>query len=119
MRKTQILFCVPDVEAQTNSTTFLTDSTDITRIHFSSRLNLKQRSELGQFLTPAPIARFMARQFSTLSGHVKILNSGAGVGVLTAAFVERLLANPNNIIGRFCSRELVAKIIIFKFEQIY
>ncbi len=76
---------------------FLTDSADITRIHFSSRLNLKQRSELGQFFTPAPVARFMARQFSSLSGHINLLDPGAGVGSLVAAFVEQLLANPNEV----------------------
>ncbi len=78
-------------------TTFLTDSTDIARIHFSSKLNLQQRSELGQFLTPAPVARLMARQFSSLSGHISLLDPGAGVGALTAAFVEQLLANPHNV----------------------
>ncbi|MBE9208044.1 Eco57I restriction-modification methylase domain-containing protein [Nostoc sp. LEGE 06077] len=78
-------------------TTFLTDSTDINRIHFSSKLNLKQRSELGQFFTPAPVARLMARQFSNLSGHINLLDPGAGVGALTAAFVEQLLANPHNV----------------------
>lgn len=78
-------------------TTFLTDSADITRVHYSSRLNLKQRSELGQFLTPAPVARFMAGQFHNLSGHISLLDPGAGVGALTAAVVERLLANPNKV----------------------
>ena len=78
-------------------TTFLTDLTDVTRIHISSKLNLEQRSQLGQFLTPAPIARFMAKQFSNLSGDVSLLDPGAGVGTLTAAFVERLLANPHQV----------------------
>ncbi|WP_235526579.1 rRNA adenine N-6-methyltransferase family protein [Nostoc piscinale] len=78
-------------------TTFLTDSTDINRIHFSSKLNLKQRSEFGQFFTPALVARLMARQFSNLSGHISLLDPGAGVGALTAAFVEQLLANPHNV----------------------
>ncbi|MGV0024022.1 BsuBI/PstI family type II restriction endonuclease [Phormidesmis priestleyi] len=77
--------------------TFLTDSTDIARIHVSSRLSIKQRSELGQFLTPAPIARFMAGQFSNLVGHVSLLDPGAGVGSLTTAFVEQLLLNPDSI----------------------
>ncbi len=70
-------------------TTFLTDYADITRLHCSAKLNQKQRSELGQFLTPANIARFMARQFNSLSGHIKILDSGAGVGTLTAAFLRK------------------------------
>lgn len=78
-------------------TTFLTDYADITRLHCSAKLNQKQRSELGQFLTPANIARFMARQFNSLSGHIKILDPGSGVGTLTAAVVERLLANPNQV----------------------
>jgi adenine-specific DNA-methyltransferase len=78
-------------------TTFLTDSLDINRFHFSSRLNLKQRSELGQFLTPAPVARFMAGQFNNLSGNISLLDPGAGVGSLTAAFVERLLINSHQI----------------------
>lgn len=78
-------------------TTFLTDSADITRVYFSSRLNLKQRSELGQFLTPAPISRFMSGQFHSLSGHISLLDPGAGIGTLTAAVVERLLANPNEV----------------------
>jgi adenine-specific DNA-methyltransferase len=78
-------------------TTFLTDSADIARVYYSSKLNLKQRSELGQFLTPATIARFMARQFSNLSGHIHLLDPGAGIGTLTAAVVERLLVNPDQV----------------------
>lgn len=77
--------------------TFLTDSADIARVHYSSRLNLKQRSELGQFLTPAAVGRFMARQFNNLSGHIHLLDPGAGIGTLTAAVVERLLANPDQV----------------------
>jgi adenine-specific DNA-methyltransferase len=78
-------------------TTFLTDSADIARVYYSSRLSLKQRSELGQFLTPATVARSMARQFNNLSGHIHLLDPGAGVGTLTAAVVERLLANPDQV----------------------
>lgn len=78
-------------------TTFLTDSADLNRVHYSSRLNRKQRSEFGQFLTPADIARFMAGQFNHLSGHINLLDPGAGMGTLTAAVVERLLADPNSV----------------------
>jgi adenine-specific DNA-methyltransferase len=77
--------------------TFLTDSADITRLHFSSDVHLKQRSVLGQFLTPAPLARLMAAQFSHLTGHIRLLDPGAGVGALTAAFVERVLANCDRV----------------------
>lgn len=77
--------------------TFLTDSADIARVYYSSRLNLKQRSQLGQFLTPATVARFMAGQFNNLSGPIHLLDAGAGIGTLTAAVVERLLANPDQV----------------------
>ena len=77
--------------------TFLTDSADVARMYYTSRLDLKHRSELGQFLTPATIARFMARQFNNLSGHIHLLDPGAGIGTLTAAVVERLLANPQPV----------------------
>lgn len=73
--------------------TFLRDI-DIIRIRCLSKLNPKRRSELGQFFTPAAIARFIAQQFNEVQGHVRLLDPGAGVGVLTAAFVERLLLNP-------------------------
>ncbi|WP_235148002.1 MULTISPECIES: Eco57I restriction-modification methylase domain-containing protein [Fischerella] len=96
---------------------FLTDSADITRIYFSSRLNLKQRSELGQFLTPAPIARFMAGQFSSLSDHISLLDPGAGVGSLTAAFVERLLANPNEVKSCFITACEVESAFLSSLKQ--
>ncbi|MCX5982426.1 MAG: BsuBI/PstI family type II restriction endonuclease [Nostocales cyanobacterium LacPavin_0920_SED1_MAG_38_18] len=78
-------------------TTFLTDSTDINRFNLSAKLNPKQRSELGQFMTPATVARLMAGQFNNLSGHINLLDPGAGFGSLTAAFVERLLTNSNQV----------------------
>ncbi|NWF61895.1 MAG: Eco57I restriction-modification methylase domain-containing protein [Fischerella sp.] len=96
---------------------FLTDSTDISRIHFSSRLNLKQRSELGQFLTPAIIARFMAGQFSNLSGHVSLLDPGAGVGALTAAFVERLLINSDKVESCFITAYEVEVTFLSSLKQ--
>ncbi len=46
------------------------------------------QSQLGQFLTPQPIAEFMATLFPTITADVRLLDPGAGVGSLTAAFVE-------------------------------
>ncbi|WP_414578878.1 Eco57I restriction-modification methylase domain-containing protein [Anabaena sp. CCY 9402-a] len=96
---------------------FLTDSTEINRIYLSSKLNLKQRSELGQFFTPAPVARFMARQFSNLSGHISLLDPGAGVGALTAAFVEKILANPNQVESCFITAYEVEPIFLSSLRQ--
>lgn len=98
-------------------TMFLTDSTDITRIQLSSRLNLKQQSELGQFLTPAPIARFMAGRFSNLTNHIHLLDPGAGVGTLTAAFVERLLSNPHHTKSCFITAYEVEHAFLLPLKQ--
>ena len=50
----------------------------------------KHKSAMGQFMTPMGIARFMANMFNPLCGkHIKLLDAGAGIGSLTAAFTER------------------------------
>ncbi|MGO4548089.1 Eco57I restriction-modification methylase domain-containing protein [Paenibacillus sp. 2TAB23] len=53
---------------------------------------LKRKSELGQFLTPSSVAKFMASLFDkqTMTSP-KILDAGAGIGVLTSAFLDRLV----------------------------
>ncbi len=46
-------------------------------------------------MTPAPIARFMASLFSALQQReIRLLDPGAGVGSLTAAFVQRACSEP-------------------------
>lgn len=52
-------------------------------------INPRRKAELGQFMTPASIAEFMASLFSNHSGAVRLLDAGAGVGSLTAAFIDR------------------------------
>lgn len=50
----------------------------------------KRKSELGQFMTPSVIADFMAAMFRPLKGKkIRLLDAGAGIGSLTAAFVQR------------------------------
>ena len=49
-----------------------------------------RQEELGQFLTAAPVADFMASMFGPLPGNVRLLDAGAGAGALTSAFVSRL-----------------------------
>lgn len=57
-----------------------------------ARIDRRRRASLGQFMTPAPIGRFMAGMFSNLSGRVRVLDPGAGAGSLTAAVADRLCA---------------------------
>lgn len=71
--------------------TALAQSTDYYRLDAASRLDPKKRSALGQFMTPIPIARFMASLFDEFAGKkISLLDAGAGVGSLSAAFVEEM-----------------------------
>jgi adenine-specific DNA-methyltransferase len=56
----------------------------------SESASRRRQGELGQFLTPAPVADFMASLFGPLPKVVRLLDAGAGAGALTAAFVSRL-----------------------------
>ncbi len=66
------------------------ETAEFYRVDASLKLDPKKRSVLGQYMTPAPIGRFMASLFDDLTGDLHILDPGAGVGSLTAALVERL-----------------------------
>jgi adenine-specific DNA-methyltransferase len=49
-----------------------------------------RKGALGQFMTPLPVARFMATLFERLDRReTRLLDAGAGVGSLTAAFLDR------------------------------
>ncbi len=66
----------------------LTARTDKRRLAAASRLAPNSKSELGQFMTPAPVAEFMATLFAPVTQpEIRLLDPGAGVGSLTAAFL--------------------------------
>jgi adenine-specific DNA-methyltransferase len=65
---------------------------DHVRKSFNSTTSRVDRSQIGQFLTPAAIAKFMASMFETGLQEVRILDPGAGTGVLFAACVETLIS---------------------------
>jgi adenine-specific DNA-methyltransferase len=68
----------------------LLDHAESLRRDVSPRLEQKTKAQLGQFLTPAPVARFMASMFPTCnSGSCRLLDAGAGLGALTFAFLDR------------------------------
>ena len=48
------------------------------------------RHQLGQFLTPAPVADFMASFFASNQSEWRILDAGAGAGALSKALVSRI-----------------------------
>jgi adenine-specific DNA-methyltransferase len=52
-----------------------------------------RRHELGQFLTPQPVADFMASLFESRWRELDLLDAGAGNGALSAALVKRLCSS--------------------------
>lgn len=71
----------------------LMETVDLRRTEISGRIakDPAKRARLGQFLTPAPVARFMAGMLSRqLPRRLRILDPGAGTGVLAAAAVAEL-----------------------------
>ena len=68
----------------------LTSSVEQARKLLSRDTAAERKSRLGQFLTPASTARFMADLFTQAdSRHCRLLDPGAGIGSLASAFVER------------------------------
>ncbi|HEV3038063.1 MAG TPA: BsuBI/PstI family type II restriction endonuclease [Candidatus Angelobacter sp.] len=70
----------------------------------------ERKADLGQFFTPAPIARLMASMFAPGWNEIKLLDPGAGIGTLTVAFVQEC-----------CNRELKPKRIaatLFEVDQL-
>jgi len=60
------------------------------RLTVSKAIDPKKKSQFGQFFTPAEIARFMSGLFiQRTGGNCRLLDAGAGIGSLSAAFLER------------------------------
>lgn len=66
---------------------------DISRREATSQLDQLKRSDFGQFFTPYEVASFMASLFH-VNGQEKLnlLDAGAGIGSLSVAFLEQLVA---------------------------
>ena len=60
--------------------------------HFDESTSASERKTRGHFGTPSAIANFMANKFSELPrGTFRIVDAGAGVGMLSAAICQRTL----------------------------
>ena len=57
---------------------------------------VESRKEKGQVFTPAGVCRFMAGLFTRIPDRFRLLDAGAGVGSLAAAFCERVLTMPSS-----------------------
>ncbi|MGH9566058.1 MAG: hypothetical protein ACRD4I_08755 [Candidatus Angelobacter sp.] len=68
----------------------LVDAVDFFRLDANRKLDPARRSELGQFMTPPATARLMASMFQAEGAALRLLDAGAGVGSLSAAFVAEV-----------------------------
>jgi adenine-specific DNA-methyltransferase len=68
---------------------------DNIRKSFNGTKSRADRSEIGQFLTPEAIARFMSSMFEDAPREVRILDPGAGAGALFSTYVETLISQEN------------------------
>lgn len=66
----------------------LLEAVDTVRQRAFGGIPQDERSQKGQFGTPPVIARLMASMFDFRDPEIRLLDAGAGVGSLTAAFVE-------------------------------
>ena len=86
-----------DARAGAGAATLL-DRLDVERSKISKRLaaDPERRAALGQFFTPASVARFMAAMLrvSAPPPEFRLLDAGGGSGMLTAAVVAALCARP-------------------------
>ena len=64
------------------------------RLAAGRRATAEHKSEMGQFLTPLPVARLMASMLECNSPNLQLLDAGAGVGSLFAAAVDHFLCKP-------------------------
>ena len=67
---------------------------DESRVALSQATGRARKSQLGQFFTPTSVAQFMAGLFTRDPNRkCHLLDAGAGIGSLSAAFLERCAAN--------------------------
>jgi adenine-specific DNA-methyltransferase len=69
----------------------LAEFADVCRVEACRTISDAHRSKFGQFLTSPDVSRLMASLFRCVPRAIHLLDAGAGVGMLTAAFIERVL----------------------------
>lgn len=72
----------------------LTAAVEAARHEVTRRLDSQRRALLGQFLTPASVAGFMAGMIECQKPVLRVLDPGAGIGSLSAAFVAAICRRP-------------------------
>ncbi len=73
---------------------WLMDQVDRLRLAVNGTIEPTTRAKYAQFMTPAAIGSFMASMFRARQSSIRLLDPGAAVGSLTAAFVANVLNRP-------------------------
>jgi adenine-specific DNA-methyltransferase len=69
--------------------TVLLSTVEHRRLQLSKSTRAGKKAHFGQFLTPERTATFMAGLFPDRQGDCRLLDAGAGIGSLSAAFLDR------------------------------
>ncbi len=69
----------------------LLEQNELLSLQVSQPINRETRAASGQYLTPSPIAKLVAEPFRVIKVKVGLIDSGAGVGIFTAVFVENFV----------------------------
>lgn len=78
------------LDERADTPTALLEQVKLLRWDASRKMLTDKKVALGQFLTPLPVARFMASMVQGSMPTTHILDAGAGVGTLFAACVAEL-----------------------------
>jgi len=57
---------------------------------YAKNSDVAERKKKGQFFTPKEVSLFMAKLFTVKKANIRLLDPGAGIGSLTAAFCETI-----------------------------
>lgn len=70
---------------------------EMNKYGLASSLESVQQNHLAQFFTPLKIADFMASLFDLRQKKIRILDPGAGEGILTQSIINRILNEKNDV----------------------
>lgn len=73
------------------SSTRLVEQVDSLRLAVNETIKPTMRTQYAQFMTPPTVSNFMASMFRIQRSKIHLIDAGAGVGSLTAAFVATML----------------------------
>ena len=68
---------------------------DLAGAMYAAEVSVDHRKNFGLYLTPVAVADFIASQIKHAGERIRILDPGAGAGILLCAAVEALLCRPN------------------------